>query len=118
MSPLRKLSPLSQRVVGIIIIVLALMTVGSTAYYSHEQREITRCQAQYNDRFAQQIEERNRIAESDRKNLTELVKAVVNSKSREESHKALEKYLEIMEKNDEDRQDHPLPGLPEKSAHC
>lgn len=118
MSPLRKLSPLSQRIVGIIIIVLALMTVGSTAYYNHEQREITRCQAQYNDQFAQQIKERNKISESDRENLTALVKAVVNSKSREESHKALENYLKTMEKNDEERKEHPLPGLPEKSAHC
>lgn len=118
MSPLRKLSPLSQRVVGVIILVLTLMTVGSTAYYTHEQREIERCQAQFNDRFIQQINERNKIGNSDRESLAKLVEQMLTLPKKEDRRKALQDYLKQKDKNDEERKKHPLPELPEKSAHC
>lgn len=118
MSPLRQLSPLSQRIVGSVVLVLALTTVGSTAYYSHEQRQATECQAEFNIQFIDQIKERNRISESDRESLATLVKEVTNSKSREERRKALEDYIKTKDKNDAERREHPYPELPEKSAHC
>ena len=117
MSPLRQLSPFSQRIVGIVVLVLAMTTVGSTAYYNHEQRQITECQAEFNSQFIDQLRERNTISESDRESLAKLVKSVTNSTSREESRKALEDYLKTKDKNDAERREHPYPGLPEKSAH-
>lgn len=118
MSPLRKLTPLSQRIVGVIILLLALMTLGSTVYYNYVQRATTRCQAQFNEKFIEQLNARNRIADNDRESLSNLVKAVTNARSREDSHKALENYLRTKEKNDAERREHPLPSLPEESAHC
>lgn len=118
MSPLRQLSPLSQRIVGGVVLVLAITTVGSTAYYTHEQRQITECQAGFNEKFIEQLNARNKISESDRESLADLVKAVTNSTSREESRKALENYLKTKDKNDAERREHPYPELPEKSAHC
>ena len=118
MSPLRRLSPLSQMVVGIVVLFLTLWTVGSTAYYNHQQREITRCQAEFNQKFIQQINERNKISSSDRDSLAKMLGQMLTLADKEDRRKALEDYLKTKEKNDEDRRKHPLPELPESEARC
>ncbi|MFE9742971.1 hypothetical protein [Streptomyces sp. NPDC006477] len=112
------MSPGKQRLFGVVLVVLSVTTVGSTVYYTNEQREISECQAEFNDQFINQISERNKIASSDRESLADLVRSVINSGSRAESRKALEKYLDTKDINDEERKKYPLPELPKKSARC
>lgn len=112
------MSPVKQRVLAGVLVVLSAMTVSSTAYYNYEQKKITECQARFNDQFIQQLNERNKISESDRESLAQLVQTIVNSTSRGATSKALEDYLNTKEKNDAERKQHPLPSLPQRSAHC
>jgi hypothetical protein len=118
MSPLRSLSPISQRVIGVVILFLVVMTVTSTLYYSHEQRAISNCQTEFNVQFIKQLKARNDIATSDRNSIAELIQKILTVNSREERRKALQDYVKTKEENDAKRAQHPLPTLPEESARC
>lgn len=109
---------MSKRVLPITLIILAVLSLGSTVFYISDQRAKTECQANFNKQFIQQLTERGAISDSDRSSLATLVKDVINAKTRDESRAALEAYLDTKEKNDAERRAHPLPTLSDDSAHC
>ncbi|GAA2554864.1 hypothetical protein GCM10010423_65050 [Streptomyces levis] len=106
-----------QKYSGVLLLILALLTVANGVYFSVQNRHATRCQAEYNSQFIEQINTRAKISESDRESLVKLVKQVIGSQDRETSRKALAEYVETLERNDEYRKKHPLRELP-KTATC
>jgi len=105
-----------QRYTGIFIIVLSLLTVGQGVFFTYQNRQITRCQADYNEQFIEQLTARSNISESDRESLAKLFKDWL-TKDPKNARRALENYLETKDRNDEQRKEHPLKELP-KTAQC
>lgn len=112
------MNPKKQRFFALMMLILSVVTLGSSAYYTVQQRQVTECQAKFNDQFIRQINERNHIGDSDRESLAKLVKGVINAREPSSSRKALEEYLKTKDENDADREQHPLPTLPTQSSHC
>lgn len=94
------------QLLAVILMVLAIFTVGQGLYFQHRQ---TQC----NRDFLALIRDRADLADADRENLAGLVERVTGSTGREESRAALRDYLEQKNRIDATRGDHPLPN-PEK----
>lgn len=105
-----------QRYSGIVLLVLALLSVGQGVYFTYQNRQITSCQADYNQQFAAQLAARSEISESDRESLAELFDTWL-TKDPKNARQALEDYIKTKERNDEQRKKHPLPELP-TTAQC
>jgi len=113
-----------QRYTGIFLVVLSLLTVGMGVFFTSENRQIstrnrqiTECQAKYNEQFIEQLKVRSEITDKDRNDLTHLFTVWITAKDKTTPRKALEEYLKAKEENDEQRKRHPLKELP-TTAQC
>lgn len=100
----RRLSP-----VAIVVLVLALVTVFQSAYFSWEQRRGTECLAQYNEDFAIAAQQRTAWADEDRAALKEFMKTYRRSGPEEEKDAAWEALVSTYDQNDKNREATPYP---------
>lgn len=113
-------SPKTERTFGIVLIVLSLMTVGQAVYFTIEtrgqaevDRRRTSCQAGYNQAFTRALTARATISDGDRKNLNDMITAVVTLQTPAERRAAIETYVRVQADNDRKRAQNPLPEIPE-----
>lgn len=100
-----------QRSVGFIVIVLAVATVVQAVVFERQQAIITTCQARFVQDVTDALRVRAEIADQDRANLNELVKAVLAAQPGT-SRNVLSDYLARQAELDQQRRAVPLPNLP------
>lgn len=105
------------RAVTALVVIVTLVSGTQLAWFSYQQRETTECQSTYNQAFIDALRVRTSIADSDRENLTQMVKAITEAKTGEDSRKALNEYLATKARNDEERAQAKYPDVP-PSGHC
>lgn len=93
------------------VVVIALITVAQTAWFSYEQRQEAACQTQINRQFLDVIKERSETNESDRENVAKMVEDIVKAKSGKETRKALDRYLTTKQQIDAKRERLPYPDV-------
>lgn len=97
------------RVVGSLLIMVALGSIANGLSFQREQRKISDCQTRYNVAFQRTIQERASIADRDRRNVNTMVSTVLTARTAEESRKALELFVENNKKLDAERAGNKLP---------
>lgn len=105
------------RVVTALVVIVTLVSGMQLAWFSYEQRETTECQSKYNQAFTDALRVRAVVADSDRENLTKMVKAITEAKTPEDSRKALDEYLATKARNDVERAQAKYPDVP-PSGRC
>lgn len=113
--PIRRGIP---RWVGVVLIILAVLTVGEGWYFNQldaKQTDATAartaCQAEFNQQFVVVLTKRTEWANEDRSELNRLMTRWINSHDRVEPRKALQDYLNAVAINDNHRASNPLPSL-------
>jgi len=101
------------RILGVVVIVLAVFSVISASYQVHEQRQLAQCLATHNAAFADALQQRAEIADDDRAALTRMVRRVVTSTKARETLDALNDYLRTIREGAAEREQIPLP-----EDHC
>lgn len=106
-----------QKIFGVLVALLAVATLITGVYSIRNQEQITKCQAEYNKKFIDQLRERTLIANQDREDLAELVTGILrDSRTPADNRKLLEEYLKSKKESDAERKKHPLPELPEDAS--
>lgn len=107
------------RKIRLIILILALLTVGQMAYFSYQSRtdsdnrnKVTQCQVDYNRAVSAAVKARAIYSQQDRDSLVAFVREVATAKTRAQSRASLEKYLRTQDEIDRNRQSHPIPDPP------
>lgn len=108
--------PRFPRWLGVVVILLAVVTVAQGVYFSRQARETSHCQAQFNSDFSTALTLRNGWAAEDRAQLTKMIDTVLTGATPEVRRKALEDYLAAVHKNDALRAQHPLPELSDRDC--
>ncbi|MEU4066678.1 hypothetical protein AB0F25_30570 [Streptomyces wedmorensis] len=111
------MSPTMQKFFGVVLAFLAVATLSTGIYSIRNQQRLARCQADYNEKFINQLHERTVIANQDRESLATMVKGLLKEGgTREDRAALLGDYLKAKEKNDAERAKYPLPELPAKAS--
>lgn len=100
------------RVITALVVIVTLVSGTQLAWFSYQQRETSECQSNYNQAFIDALRVRTTIADSDRENLTQMVKAITEAKTGEDSRKALNEYLATKARNDVERAQAKYPDVP------
>lgn len=111
------------RVITLIFVLLAAVTVVMGASTTIKQQHIVDCQARYNQQFRDGLEERGQASDTDREAMRRLVESITQAQSREQVAEAMSRFLAASKNADQQRADNPLPtnddcdksfGLPPK----
>jgi hypothetical protein len=108
-------APNRNRLLGIVVIILALFTVTQGSYYAYETNKKSECQAQYNADFARVIGLRAKWSDEDKKAETKLWRDFLAAKPGQ-SRKILQTYLDATERTDKLRAENPLPKLEDRNC--
>lgn len=106
--------PNGMRVLGIVVALLAIVTVVQGYMLSSKQAAVVECQATYNDRFAEATQRRAALADEDREALTNMLLGLYRQRddSERERLRTFEQWVETTQRNERYREAHPLPELP------
>lgn len=96
-------------VVGTSVIILSILSVILASMAISRRGDQVACQSQYNAAVADALRARTEAANEDRTALTKLVSGVAQSKSSEDTLRALNQYLATTRKTEQDRAETPLP---------
>jgi hypothetical protein len=94
----------TERVLGVLLIVMALVTTGQTAWYSHEQQNC-------NEAFAKNLAARSQWAAEDREALNNLIITVFTYDNDRRQVAAYRRWRHITTTNERARVAQPLPAL-------
>lgn len=103
------------RLLGWIVIILAVFTVAQGAYYAYDRNEITQCQARYNADFANVVAKRAQWADEDKQAELKLFRDLLSAKPGT-GGKILQQYLDATTRTDKLRQENPLPKLEDRNC--
>lgn len=103
------------RLLGIVVICMAMFTVAQGSYYAWDRNRQTDCQAQYNKDFAATLRKRAQWADEDKaaeiKLFTDLLAAKPGTGA-----KILQDYLDTTARTDKLRAENPLPKLEDRNC--
>lgn len=102
------------RWLGIIVALLAIVTVTQGVMAQRRIGDVTECQAQFNDEFAKATAVRSQLANDDRLALQNMLLALYQQRGADEARrlKTFEKWVKTVEASERERREHPLPELP------
>lgn len=102
------------RLFGVVVTVLAVLTVGQAVLTSHRIGEVAECQARYNDRFAEVTRLRTDLADDDRKALQDMLLALYRQRGANEAQRleTFRRWVETVQASERKRAMNPLPTLP------
>lgn len=105
---------LATRVLGIIVSVLAIVTVASTFIANDRINDATACQAEYNRRFAEVQNLRARLAQEDRDALQNMLITLYQRRgaSQAEQLEVFQQWVDTVRSSQRERKQNPLPELP------
>lgn len=104
------------RLLGWIVIILALFTVAQGSYYAYDRNQITQCQAKFNADFAATVAKRAQWADEDKQAELKLWRDFLASKKPGENRLILQHYLDTTARTDKLRQENPLPKLEDRNC--
>jgi hypothetical protein len=100
------------RVVGWVIIVMAVISVITVSYAVSRQQQAVTCQADYNAAFVAALNERSDAAAADRQAQRELLTGMVIARDPATSRTLIDAYLRKLDDADDQRDENPLPQRP------
>lgn len=98
------------RVLGAVLMALALASVVTMTVYVQRQARIVQCQADYNEAFREASVQLQAAGRSERDAQRKLLSATPTTP--QERQQALRAYLDTLAAADEVRAEHPLPTAP------
>jgi hypothetical protein len=103
------------RWLGIVVALLAIVTVTQGVISQRRINAVTECQADYNNRFAEVSQRRAALAEEDRDALQRMLITLYQKRdaTSEQRLRIFERWVETVQRNNRERTEHPLPQLPE-----
>lgn len=104
----------SSRLLGIVVMLLAIASVGSTYVANQRISNVTECQADYNDRFADVASYRAALAAEDSQALQTMLITLYRKRdaSDKERLRVFERWVKTVQQNSKDRKANPLPNVP------
>jgi len=108
-------SPRGNRLLGIVVIVLAIFTVAQGAYFSWENNQKADCQAQFNADFASVLAKRAQWANEDKAAEIKLWRDFLAAKPGQ-ARSILQDYLVATARTDKLRAENPLPKLEDRNC--
>lgn len=104
-------SPLGR--VGYVVVVLSLLTILQSAYFSYSQRQTSECLSDYNESFSKVYDLRSKFAELDRQALTRFLDVYQQSPppNKRERFRALLTMRSDYARTSELREHTPFPAL-------
>lgn len=103
------------RLLGFIVVLLALFSVAQGSFYAYESEKKSACQAQFNNDFARVATARSQWADDDKKALNKMLSDLLSAKPGQ-GRTILEKYIEATERTDKLRAENPLPKLEDRDC--
>lgn len=97
------------RLVGWVIIVMAVVSVATVSYTVSRQQQLVTCQADYNSAFSAALKERTEAAAADRQAQRDLLTGMVTARDPATSRALIDAYLHKLDEADNQRDDNPLP---------
>lgn len=101
---------LSDRIAGMIVVVLALITMIAAVTANVHLEQTTACQAQFNQSYREALAERTDAATKERNAQRTLVLAVSDADP-SNNRAALDAYRTALDRADAQRHAHPVPSL-------
>lgn len=114
-TPRRRLRPyLPDRALGVVLILLAILSVVGIAFFNHDRAERLDCQSRINGELVRTINERTRIYNADRQALDDLILTFATlrgteAERRQKSREAFEAYVQTLSESAERRARFPYP---------
>ena len=105
------------RGVGVLLIVLALVTVLLSTLTAIDLRDQAECRDRYNMRFFQAYVTRSKAADADRASFNALIYAL-NSPDPDARRASYLRYVEEIKQTDTQRKKNPLPNPPDPTGFC
>ena len=96
------------RVLGVVLVVLAVATVLTTVSINQRIERVASCQAQVNRAFQQSLDGRTQAADLERAAQRDLLTTVAGH-NRAATDAALQRYQQVLHHADETRDSSPLP---------
>lgn len=100
------------RLVGWVVIVMAVISVITVSYTVSRTQQVVTCQADYNAAFVLAFDERSQAAAADRQAQRELLTGMVTTRDPATSRTLIDTYLRKLDEADNQRDDNPLPQRP------
>lgn len=102
------------RWLGLVAMLLAVATVVQGVAQQRRLNDISECQTEYNNDFAQSVQQRSALGDEDRNALQEMLLALYRQRddSTEERLRTFEEWVATTQRNERERAEHPLPELP------
>ena len=110
-----KMSGARSKVLGYVVIVLAVFSVLQGSYYAYQTSQTSSCQAQFNADFAVVVAKRAQWANEDKAAETKLWKDFLSAKPGE-PREILAAYLQATARTDALRAENPLPKLEDRDC--
>lgn len=103
--------PDRQHLLGFSFIVVAALMVMQSIIIGHQQETEVQCQADYNAKVVAVQKQRAEWNDEDNRDLHSMARKLIDPKiSQEEKSQAYRDWVETTQKNDLNRQAHPLPS--------
>lgn len=103
----------ASRVLGIIVALLAVVTVVQAYVFQRERAEVIGCQTQYNAAIADATRARAQLANEDRHALNTLLLSIYERRGDERAQlRAYTDWVNTTRRTEVERKQHPLPELP------
>lgn len=102
------------RWLGIIVALLAIVTVTQGVIAQRRIGEVTECQANFNSQFAEATAIRSKLATEDRLALQNMLLSLYRQRGADEARRleTFKEWVVTVESNERERQENPLPELP------
>jgi inorganic triphosphatase YgiF len=106
------------RIIGIVVLLLAIFTVVQNTRTTHHLNDVTACQADFNHEFAEVVTLRSKLGDQDRKALQDMLLALYRQRNEDAKQRlrTFEAWVKTTERNERERKQNPLPELP--SGEC
>jgi hypothetical protein len=117
--PSRRRRPRAEWVLGVVVLLLAIVTVVQGLVQSAATRRVVQCQAEYGNAFADALDARTQASAGAQNALDQLVTTIGNTLNGPPSparaaavHQAIAEYLATRAKLKQQQQAHPYPPAP------
>lgn len=106
----------TQRILGVVVLLLAIGMGAQYAIQTTHERKVAQCQARVNNAFAVVLKLRGDLADADRAANRTLLESVAKAKTAADVREAELTYLRTQTRLDRERTAHPYPQLPAKAC--
>lgn len=108
---------MKSRTLGVMLIVLALLTVLMSSLTAVQDRAQSDCFRRYNVAFGKAFSERAKAADADRASLNKMLTAI-NTPDQATRARVYQQYLDELAQTDKQRKANPLPQPPDAAKFC